>query len=105
MAGMSCEVSGSRKINLFADQSLASSLAVAISPGPTASGSGIGAGLLSTLAVDAVASFPALLSLADVPRIRHSAIRHMATTPVAARISHRGGMLDMTNPGTAGLES
>src|SRR5580700_5033574 len=98
MAGPSREVSGSRKINFFADQSFASSLVVAISPGPTSRGSGIGAGLLSAAVVaGAVVSLPVLASFADVPRIHHTAIRHTATTPVAERISQRGGICNIEN--------
>ena len=98
MAGPSREVSGSRKINLLADQSFASSLVVAISPGPTGSGSGIGTGFLSAAVVAGVAvSLPVLGSFADVPRIHHTAIRHTATTPVAERISQRGGICDIEN--------
>jgi hypothetical protein len=106
MAGPSREVSGSRKINFFADQSFASSLVVAISPGPTGSGSGIGAGLLSAAVVaGAVVSLPVLASFADVPRIHHTAIRHTATTPVAERISQRGGICDIENLADTGLGS
>jgi len=91
-------VSGSLKINFLADQSFASSLVVAISPGPTGSGSGIGEGLLSTVVVaGAVASLPVLDSFADVPCNHHTAMRHTATTPVVERTSHRGGICDIEN--------
>src|ERR1700746_2506343 len=98
IAGTSREVSGSRKINFLADHSLAISLVVAISPGPSRRCSGSCAGVLSTaVVVGAAVSLPVLPSFADVPRIHHTAIRHTASTPVAERTNHRGGICDMEN--------
>src|ERR1700741_5060936 len=104
IAGASRDVSGSRKINFFADQSLASSLVVAISPGPTGSCSAAGAGLFSSGALaGTVASRPVLFSFADVPRIHHTAIRQITTKLLAERINHKGGICDIENLAGAGL--
>src|ERR1700719_252776 len=86
-------------MNFFADQSFVSSLVVAISPGATSSCSGFCADLRSpALGGSAVVSPPSLLAFAGVRCIHHAAIRHTATTLVAERINHEGGIRDIENP-------
>jgi hypothetical protein len=53
--------------------------------------------LSAAVVAGAVVSLPLLASFADVPRIHHTAIKHTVTTPVAERISQRGGICDIEN--------
>src|ERR1700720_2471375 len=93
-------------MNFFPDQSFASSLVVAISPGPTGSCSGSCADLPSTaVGVSAVVSPPSLVAFADVRCIHHAAIRHTAIALVAERINHEGGIRDIENPFGSGFWS